>query len=357
MSDTVRATLGRPLQTRRLFLRTVSIGSLGLLAAACSPSASAPAAAPTSAPAAVPTTAPPPVAATAAPTTAGTAATPAAAAASTGSLATDPNYPFPKGPVTITFQHGSDVTTNALYTNVFFPGYTQLHPNVTIQAEAVPSIDQKMLVEFATNAAPTMFEVNANTLQALMSKGLLSAVPPAAWGVSSTEALLSKYYMPKVMDVLTLDGKLYGIPNQMNASSLMINTRLFNAASLDSTKDAPKTWDQVAALNPKLTIRDSSARSPRRASSGSGPVRTPSVVRSTPDLSSWWQSPRSRWRHASLQHRRRRPGAAGPEASLDRPGVTHNTAAVVQQDWATSSTRWRPAAPTQASWPRRSIQR
>src|SRR5260370_38760209 len=225
------------LQRRRTFIRNLSMGSLGLLAAAC-----APAAAP-------------------APTTAPTrAAAPTAVPASSGTSGS-----VPKSNVTITVQHGSDVTTNKLYTSVFLPGYQQLHPNVTIQHEAVPNVEQKLLVEFATNAAPTMFEANANTLQALMSKGVLSAVPPEVWSATSVEGMLSKYYMPKVMNVLTRDGQLYGIPNQMNASSRMINTRLFAAAGLDPLKDAPKTWDAVAALTPNLTIRYSARQITHKA--------------------------------------------------------------------------------------------
>ena len=166
-------------------------------------------------------------------------------------------FAYPTGPVTVTFQHGSDVTTVALYQKTFIPAYTQLHPNVTIQDEAVPGIDQKLLVEFASGAAPTIIEGNALTMKALIAKGVLAPVPPTNWGVNQTSDMLSKFYLPGLMDWLVKDGQLYGIPNQMNSSSLMINTRLFKEAGLDPVKDAPKTWDDIARLNPTLTKRDS----------------------------------------------------------------------------------------------------
>jgi multiple sugar transport system substrate-binding protein len=50
-------------------------------------------------------------------------------------------------------------------------------------------------------------------------------------------------------------GKLYAIPYQMNSYSLFINNRLFKEAGLDPAKDAPKSWDDIAALNQKLTKR------------------------------------------------------------------------------------------------------
>ena len=95
---------------------------MGLIAAACAPAPAAPTAAPappppaTTAPAVKPTTAPAAPAATSAPaaTAAPAATTAAVAAAPTANLATAPNYPLPSGPVTIAFQHGSDVTTTKL---------------------------------------------------------------------------------------------------------------------------------------------------------------------------------------------------------------------------------------------------
>src|SRR6202023_591426 len=89
-----------------------------------------------------------------------------------------------------------------------------------------------------------------------MGANVLAPVNPAVWGVSTTQQLLDQNYFPNVMNPLVKDGQLYGIPNQMNATSLMINTRLFQEAGLDPIKDAPKTWDDVANLDTILTKRD-----------------------------------------------------------------------------------------------------
>ena len=231
--------------SRRAFVRVFSATSLGLLAVACG------APAPTPPPA---TSAPPPPTLTPVGTTSAISA--AATPAPTSILSTPSGFAYPSGPVTITFQHGSDVTTVALYDKTFIPGYTSLHPNVTIQDEAVPGIDQKLLIEFATGAAPTIVEANALSMKALIAKNLLSPVPAADWGVNQISDMLATYYIPNLMDWLMKDGQLYGIPNQMNSTSLMINTRLFQEAGLDPVKDAPRTWDDVAALNPQLTKRD-----------------------------------------------------------------------------------------------------
>jgi multiple sugar transport system substrate-binding protein len=62
-------------------------------------------------------------------------------------------------------------------------------------------------------------------------------------------------YLPRLLDTMTRRGKLYAVPDQMNAHSLYINNRLFREAGLDPVKDAPKTWDDVAKLNKVLTKR------------------------------------------------------------------------------------------------------
>ncbi len=327
------------LSTRRDFLQTLTFGGIGLLVAACAaPAPAAPTAAPpTTAPAVKPTTAPAAPAATSAPAAPTAASAAAAPASSTSSLATAPNYPFPTGPVTIAFQHGSDVTTNKLYNDIFLPAYMKMHPNVTIQHEAVPGIDQKLLVEIATNTAPAMFDASAVTLRALMPKGALSPVPPAAWGASTIDEMLSKYYIPKVMQPLMADGKLYAIPNQMNSQSLMINTRLFKASGLDPAKDAPKTWDDVSRLQPMLTKRDASGQITQKGFE---------FIWARPDTISTWgmQLLINQAGGKVLQDDGATP-AFNSEAGVIalqtikmlsvNPSVTRNTAAVVQQDWAT----------------------
>ena len=61
-------------------------------------------------------------------------------------------------------------------------------------------------------------------------------------------------YTPGGLDAGTFGGKVYALPYQGNSMSLFINNKEFRAAGLDPRKDAPKTWDDVKALGPKLRI-------------------------------------------------------------------------------------------------------
>jgi multiple sugar transport system substrate-binding protein len=232
--------------SRRRLLRLTGTATISLFAAACA--SSPPPAAPV-APAAA--TSPP-----AAAPPAGAPAVTAPAKAAAGDPRAQWEAELPKGEVTVNFWHGQDSTVIKLYTETFIPGYKALHPNYTIKNEAVPGIDQKLVVALATDTAPDMFETNPGTIQAFMAKNALAPVPPTAWGAATIDEMLQKHFLPNSMRVAMKDGSLYGIPNQTNGQSLMMNIRLFKEAGLDPVKDAPKTWEDVATLSQKLTKRE-----------------------------------------------------------------------------------------------------
>ncbi|BBH24559.1 sugar ABC transporter substrate-binding protein [Paenibacillus baekrokdamisoli] len=59
-------------------------------------------------------------------------------------------------------------------------------------------------------------------------------------------------YLPTAMAAGTIDGKVYGIPNNMYTMGLMYNKKLFKAAGLDPDK-APANWDEFVDYAKKLT--------------------------------------------------------------------------------------------------------
>ena len=50
----------------------------------------------------------------------------------------------------------------------------------------------------------------------------------------------------------TFGGKVYALPYQGNSMSLFLSNKAFEAAGLSPVKDAPKTWNDMMALGPKL---------------------------------------------------------------------------------------------------------
>jgi len=163
-----------------------------------------------------------------------------------------PAWPLPSEPVTVGYWDTGNGTKGELIKSLIAE-YQKLHPNVTIKFETDVKSD-KIAVAVSTGTAPEIFEVADFNLPKFMGVGALDPLPPAAWGEDGVDGVL-KGYLPNVLDAMMDGGKLYGVPDQMNAHSLYINNRLFREAGLDPVKDAPKTWDDVLKLNKTLTKR------------------------------------------------------------------------------------------------------
>jgi multiple sugar transport system substrate-binding protein len=161
-------------------------------------------------------------------------------------------WTLPSEPVTIGYWDTGNGTKGELIKSLIAE-YQKLHPNVTIKFETDVKSD-KIAVAVSTGTAPEIFEVADFNLPKFIGVQALDPLPPAAWGETSVEGVL-KGYLPNVLDAMMDGGKLYGVPDQMNAHSLYINNRLFREAGLDPVKDAPKTWDDVVKLNRVLTKR------------------------------------------------------------------------------------------------------
>jgi multiple sugar transport system substrate-binding protein len=161
-------------------------------------------------------------------------------------------WTLPTEPVTIAYWDTGNGTKGELI-KALIAEYQKLHPNVTIKFETDVKSD-KIAVAVSAGTAPEIFEVADFNMPKFMTVGALDPLPPAAWGEASVDGVL-KAYLPNVLSAMMDGGKLYGVPDQMNAHSLYVNNRLFREAGLDPAKDAPKTWDDVVKLNLVLTKR------------------------------------------------------------------------------------------------------
>ncbi len=133
--------------------------------------------------------------------------------------------------------------------------YQKLHPNVTINATVTSSADinQKISVALATGTGPDIMDNDASFYSLYYSKGVLEPLNLAVFGAETYADVIARY-TPGGLDAATFNGKVYALPYQGNSMSLFINNKEFRAAGLDPKKDAPKTWQDVIALGPKLKI-------------------------------------------------------------------------------------------------------
>lgn len=139
--------------------------------------------------------------------------------------------------------------------------YTAEHPDVTITLHDDPHGDYevKLLSAIAAGNPPDIVNVLDYLFPQYASRGILAEVDPAAFGVGSL-AELEALYMPQALSGLTIDGKLYGVPEEFNTLALFLNKAHFAEAGIDVTDPAnqPKTWDDLFTVAKKLTKDDGS---------------------------------------------------------------------------------------------------
>jgi multiple sugar transport system substrate-binding protein len=143
------------------------------------------------------------------------------------------------------------------YMEEMIPAYMALHPNVTVNVTKVSSADlnQKLSAAMATGTGPDILDQDASYYVQYYEKGLLEPLNLDVWGVTSYAEVADKY-LPGGAEAGTFDGAIYALPYQGNSMSLWISNKLFEAAGLDPVADAPKTWDDMISICPKLKIVD-----------------------------------------------------------------------------------------------------
>jgi multiple sugar transport system substrate-binding protein len=168
---------------------------------------------------------------------------------------------FPTGNISLTAWTGTDSTAQALGKELVAQ-YAALHPNVHIDNQPTGTTDgfPKMLVAFPGGQPdPTVAVFYEPLLQTFLGPGYLEPANPQAMCASSQQEIIDRY-IPGSIDPMVRDGKVYALPVQRNAYSLLINNDKFTAAGLKIPDDVPKTWDDVAALQSKLKKTDASGK-------------------------------------------------------------------------------------------------
>jgi multiple sugar transport system substrate-binding protein len=143
------------------------------------------------------------------------------------------------------------------------------NPNITVEYTIGPGDDfqyvPQLLTALASGEGPDLFNVLTFLVPDLIPSGAVVPVDAEAVGFESQEAIIDSY-LPGVLDTMIgEDGQLYAMPTELGNYALFINADLFEAAGLDPVADAPKTWEDILAIAPKLTIKDDSGNITQRA--------------------------------------------------------------------------------------------
>lgn len=167
-------------------------------------------------------------------------------------VAADPPAGFPTGNVTIEIWWHEYGPFTA-YVKELIEAYKKVRPNVTINPVVTSSgdINQKLTVALATGTGPDIMDQDASFYELYYAKGVLEPLNLEVFGAKSYDELASRY-TPGGLAAGTFGGKIYALPYQGNSMSLFLSNKAFEAAGLNPVKDAPKTWDDMKALGPKL---------------------------------------------------------------------------------------------------------
>jgi multiple sugar transport system substrate-binding protein len=129
--------------------------------------------------------------------------------------------------------------------------FTSANPNVTVDIRAVPfgNLLSTLRTQAASPNGPTITGIYDLWLPELVRDGIAAKAPDAV--ASDAEAS----WTPNILQGATVDGALYGYPNEIDVYALNYNKKLFAEAGIS---EPPKTWDELTSAAEKLTKRDGS---------------------------------------------------------------------------------------------------
>lgn len=139
------------------------------------------------------------------------------------------------------------------YVNELIERYQTLHPNVTIEAFVASQTDvnQKLTVALASGTGPDILDQDISFFAQYYDKGALEPINLDVFCTNS-QADIEAAYLGSVLEGVTFDGTMYGLPYQTNSMSFFLSTDAFEEVGLDPVKDAPKTWDDLKRVGAML---------------------------------------------------------------------------------------------------------
>ncbi|WP_046175656.1 ABC transporter substrate-binding protein [Domibacillus indicus] len=128
--------------------------------------------------------------------------------------------------------------------------YQEENPSVTFERTYMPFADlkTKLLQGVGAGELPDIVLIDNPDHQSFAQAGVFADITEKVdeWGEGDQ-------YFEGPMESATLDGKIYGIPNNSNALAIYYNKDMFEEAGIT---DLPKTWDEFMETAKKLTKGD-----------------------------------------------------------------------------------------------------
>ncbi len=122
--------------------------------------------------------------------------------------------------------------------------------DVKVKLRYVPNADyvngNTLQTAFASGSGPDIFLLSSGDFLRYYNGKVLHDL------TSAVPASVQSDYVSGVLNTRSVDGKLYGLPMEIEPLAMYYNQQAFEAAHL-SEADLPKTWDQLLQVGQKLT--------------------------------------------------------------------------------------------------------
>jgi ABC-type glycerol-3-phosphate transport system substrate-binding protein len=126
--------------------------------------------------------------------------------------------------------------------------FERANPGITVDPVNIPfdGLEPKILTALATDTAPDIVRVDVGFLPKLAMRGAVHPLDEYA------DEEVTQELRPVTLASCMIDGRLYGMPDQVNGLCLFYHREMFVEAGLDPD-DPPETWDEFVEYARKLT--------------------------------------------------------------------------------------------------------
>lgn len=162
------------------------------------------------------------------------------------------------GPIELTIWTHEDVNRKAIEEK-YIKEFEAQNPNIKVKYVVYPSTEIHKVIQagFAAKNGPDIFNLEIQKAYPFLAEGFVAPVDLASAGYKSHNEILNSY-MAGMLDPVTVDGKVYGLPLELTNWAIYLNKKIFRDAGLDANKDYPKTWEEVMTVSEKIVKRDGS---------------------------------------------------------------------------------------------------
>ena len=134
--------------------------------------------------------------------------------------------------------------------------YEAHNPGVDIQLVSYPApeLEPKLMAAVAGGSGPDIFRLPSWSTSAYVRMGMIDPVNPEGWGLRSQDEVVD-LFVPQTLDAYIIDGRLYGIPYEINTLHVAYRKDFFLESGLDP-ESPPRTWNDLMTQGRHLVRRD-----------------------------------------------------------------------------------------------------